>query len=60
MTVMHYLTPNELHRMLDTTPGSEHLAEVVEQLINGVSPVRVDFEKLPRKPDDSKGSLPPL
>jgi hypothetical protein len=57
---MHYLTPDELHNLLDTTPGSEHLAEVVEQLIRGQSPVRVDLDKLLRKPDNAAGSLPPL
>lgn len=45
---MHYLTPDELHRLLDTTPGAEHLADMVAQLIRGETPVRVDLEKLTR------------
>lgn len=52
---MHYLTPDELRRLLDTTPGCEHLADVVEQLIRGVSPVRVDLEKLTKPQGQSAG-----
>lgn len=58
--MMHYMTPDELQRVLDTTPGNEALADVVQQLISGASPVRVDLNALLRMPDETKWPLPPL
>ena len=56
---MHNLTPGELQHRLALTPGAEHLAELVQQLIARESLVRVDLDKLLRKPDSSEGSSPP-
>jgi hypothetical protein len=56
---MHYLTPDELHNLLDTTPGNEALADLLLQLSNHQTTLRVDLDKLLRKPDETKGSLPP-
>lgn len=58
---MHYLTLSELHRIALNTPGNEALADLLDQVrshVNGVGPVRVDLDKLLRKPDASAGSLP--
>jgi hypothetical protein len=59
MTV-HYLTLTELRRIAHTTPGNEALAELLEQVVQGSVTIRVDLDKLLRKPDETKGSLPPL
>lgn len=59
---MHYLTLPELQRIVLNTPGNEALADLLDQVrshVNGASPVRVDLEKLLRKPDETKGFLPP-
>jgi hypothetical protein len=57
MTVTHYLTIYELLRVVDNAPGNEALADLLAQMPTSV--LRVDLDKLLRKPDETKGSLPP-
>ena len=55
----HYLTPAELQRIVDNTPGHEHLAAVLSQLIHdNRATVRVDLDQLLRKPEQTAGALP--
>ncbi len=59
---MHYLTLNELRRIVHTTPGNEALADLLDQIVDDPGApnavLRVDLDKLLRKPDDNVGSLP--
>lgn len=55
---MHHLTLPELLRIVDTTPGNEALADLLAQIAKHNTTLRVDLDKLLRKPDETKGSLP--
>jgi len=48
---MHTLTLTELQRIVEGAPGNEALADLLLQMLKFQTTVRVDLDKLLRKPD---------